>query len=58
VRREESRQKSEWISRRSVAPIFPRTTFSFTKDDREPNPIGVFFRHSHPPIAERLAMAD
>jgi STE24 endopeptidase len=28
------------------------------KDDPSPNPIAVFLFHSHPPIAERLAMAD
>jgi STE24 endopeptidase len=28
------------------------------KDDPEPNPVEVFLLHSHPPIAERLAMAD
>ena len=28
------------------------------KADTEPNPIEVFLLHSHPPISERLAMAD
>jgi STE24 endopeptidase len=28
------------------------------KDDQNPNPIAVFLFHSHPPIAERLALAD
>jgi STE24 endopeptidase len=28
------------------------------KDDPAPNPLEVFLLHSHPPIAERLAMAD
>jgi len=28
------------------------------KDDPAPNPIEVFLLHSHPPIAERLALAD
>ncbi|HEV2971685.1 MAG TPA: M48 family metallopeptidase [Pirellulales bacterium] len=28
------------------------------KDDPNPNPIAVFLFHSHPPIAERLALAD
>jgi STE24 endopeptidase len=27
------------------------------KDDPCPNPVAVFLFHSHPPIAERLAMA-
>ena len=28
------------------------------KDDPQPHPLEVFLFHSHPPIAERLAMAD
>jgi hypothetical protein len=28
------------------------------KDDPAPNPVEVFLLHSHPPIAERLAMAE
>ena len=28
------------------------------KDDPSPNPLEVFWFHSHPPIAERLAVAD
>jgi STE24 endopeptidase len=28
------------------------------KDDPDPNPVEVFLLHSHPPIAERLALAD
>ena len=28
------------------------------KDDPSPNPVAVFLFHSHPPIAERLAMAS
>ena len=28
------------------------------KADTEPNPIEVFLLHSHPPITERLAIAD
>lgn len=28
------------------------------KDDPCPNPVAVFLFHSHPPIAERLAMAE
>ena len=28
------------------------------KDDPEPHPLEVFLFHSHPPIAERLAMAE
>jgi len=28
------------------------------KDDPEPNPVEVFLLHSHPPIAERLALAE
>jgi len=28
------------------------------KDDPNPNPVEVFLFHSHPPIAERLSMAE
>jgi hypothetical protein len=28
------------------------------KDDPDPNPVEVFLLHSHPPIAQRLALAD
>lgn len=28
------------------------------KDDPDPNPVEVFLLHSHPPISERLALAD
>jgi STE24 endopeptidase len=39
-----------------------RTAFQklarLNKDDPAPNPVEVFLLHSHPPIAERLAMAD
>ena len=39
-----------------------RTAFEklarLNKDDPEPNPVEVFLLHSHPPIAERLAMAE
>ena len=28
------------------------------KDDPDPHPLEVFLFHSHPPISERLAMAD
>ena len=28
------------------------------KDDPNPNPVEVFLWHSHPPIAERLALAE
>lgn len=35
-----------------------RKLAQLNKDDPSPNPIAVFLFHSHPPIAERLAMAD
>lgn len=39
-----------------------RTAFQklarLNKDDPEPNPVEVILLHSHPPIAERLALAD
>ena len=28
------------------------------KDDPDPHPLEVFLFHSHPPISERLAMAE
>ena len=28
------------------------------KDDPDPHPVEVFLFHSHPPIAQRLAMAE
>jgi len=34
-----------------------RKLAQLNKDDPSPNPVAVFLFHSHPPIAERLAMA-
>jgi STE24 endopeptidase len=34
-----------------------RKLAQFNKDDPSPSPVAVFLFHSHPPIAERLAMA-
>jgi STE24 endopeptidase len=35
-----------------------RKLAKLNKDDPNPHPLEVFLFHSHPPIAERLAMAD
>ena len=35
-----------------------RKLAAMNKDDPDPHPLEVFFFHSHPPIAERLAMAE
>lgn len=35
-----------------------RKLAKLNKDDPNPNPVAVFLFHSHPPIAERLSMAD
>jgi STE24 endopeptidase len=35
-----------------------RKLAQLNKDDPSPNPVAVFLFHSHPPIAERLAMAN
>lgn len=43
--------------RGSYASAF-RKLARLNKDDPEPNRLEVFLFHSHPPIAERLAMAD
>jgi STE24 endopeptidase len=49
------------LQRTKNAPAY-RTAFlklaKLNKADMAPNPVEVFLLHSHPPIAERLAMAD
>jgi STE24 endopeptidase len=35
-----------------------RKLAKLNKDDPNPHPLEVFLFHSHPPIAERLAMAE
>jgi STE24 endopeptidase len=35
-----------------------RKLAKLNKDDPHPHPLEVFLFHSHPPISERLAMAD
>jgi STE24 endopeptidase len=35
-----------------------RKLAKLNKDDPQPNPVAVFLFHNHPPISERLAMAD
>ena len=47
---------------RTKNPTAYRSAFSklarLNKADTEPNPLEVILLHSHPPISERLAMAD
>jgi Zn-dependent protease with chaperone function len=49
------------LARTKNAPSY-RSAFlklaRLNKADMEPNPIEVFLLHSHPPIKERLALAD
>jgi STE24 endopeptidase len=35
-----------------------RKLAKLNKDDPNPNPLAVFLFHSHPPISQRLALAD
>ena len=43
--------------REAYHPAF-RKLARLNKDDPDPHPLEVFLFHSHPPISERLAMAD
>jgi STE24 endopeptidase len=56
------RQCDRYALNRTANPIAYRSAFNklarLNKDDPDPNPIEVFLLHSHPPIAERLALAD
>ena len=56
------RQCDRYALVRTKNPASYRTAFlklaRLNKADMEPNPVEVFLLHSHPPIAERLAMAD
>ena len=49
------------LQRTGNAPAY-RSAFTklakMNKDDPDPHPLEVFWLHSHPPISERLAMAD
>jgi STE24 endopeptidase len=56
------RQCDRYALTRTANPAAYRSAFSklarLNKDDPDPNRIEVFLLHSHPPIAERLAMAE
>jgi STE24 endopeptidase len=56
------RQCDRYALIRTANPEAYRSAFNklarLNKDDPDPNPIEVFLLHSHPPIAERLALAD
>jgi STE24 endopeptidase len=56
------RQCDRYALARTGLPQAYRSAFRklavLNKDDPCPNPIAVFLFHSHPPIAERLAMAE
>ena len=56
------RQCDRYALTRTANPTAYRSAFNklarLNKDDPDPNPIEVFLLHSHPPIAERLALAD
>jgi STE24 endopeptidase len=61
ISRHYERQCDRYALVRTKQPAVFRTAFHklarLNKADMEPNPIEVFLLHSHPPIAERLAMA-
>ena len=56
------RQSDSYALQRTGNSTAYRSAFSklarIHKDDPEPHPLEVFWFHSHPPISERLAMAD
>jgi STE24 endopeptidase len=60
ISRHYERQCDRYALVRTKAPSVYRSAFlklaKLNKADMEPNPIEVFLLHSHPPIAERLAM--
>jgi STE24 endopeptidase len=62
ISRHYERQCDRYALVRTKNPASYRTAFQklarLNKADTEPNPIEVFLLHSHPPIAERLGMAD
>jgi STE24 endopeptidase len=62
ISRHYERQCDRYALVRTKNPASYRTAFlklaRLNKADTEPNPIEVFLLHSHPPIKERLAMAD
>ena len=56
-------RQSDWYAlERTETPETYRSAFHklarLNKSDPDPHPVEVFLFHSHPPIAERLAMAD
>lgn len=61
ISRRYERQCDRYALRRTKNANAYRTAFTklarVNKADMEPNPVEVFLFHSHPPIAERLAMA-
>ncbi len=62
ISRHYERQCDRYALNRTGRPDAYRSAFQklahLNKADPEPNPVEVFLLHSHPPIAERLAMAD
>jgi STE24 endopeptidase len=62
ISRHFERQCDRYALVRTNNPTPYRSAFlklaKLNKADMEPNPVEVFLLHSHPPIAERLAMAD
>jgi STE24 endopeptidase len=62
ISRRYERQCDRYALQRTHAPAVYRSAFQklarLNKDDPAPHPLEVFLFHSHPPIAERLAMAD
>lgn len=62
ISRHYERQCDAYALKRTRNPAAYRSAFlklaRLNKADMEPNPIEVFLLHSHPPIAERLAIAQ
>ncbi len=62
ISRRYERQCDRYALQRTGSPAVYRSAFQklarLNKDDPAPHPLEVFLFHSHPPIAERLAMAD
>ena len=56
------RQSDRYALRRTGNPNAYRSAFTklakLNKDDPDPHPWEIFWLHSHPPISQRLAMAD
>ncbi len=62
ISRHYERQCDRYALQRTGMPDAYRSAFEklaqLNKSDPDPNPVEVFLLHSHPPIGERLAMAD